>query len=384
MTSSIPNRPTRALIDLEALADNFRKVREFLTSGVRCMAVVKADAYGHGAVECAGVLEREGIDWFGVALPGEGVELRRNGIRKRILCLGGFWEGQERTLLNHGITPVIFRLEQAEAFNSAAGERKSIAEVHLKIDTGMGRIGVRHDELDEFLDRFAKFDNLHVEGVMSHFAAADDPGQDEFTKDQIAKFSRAVSAVEARGHRPVYTDLANSAATVSFPEAHGNLVRLGGILYGLTGDSLQAGSAPSGIRPVMSLRTSVANLKTVRAGESLGYGRTVELERDSVIATLPIGYQDGYRRALSNRARVLVKGKFAPVVGRISMDWTLVDVTGIEGTSVGDGVVLIGAEDGSEIRAEELASICGTISYEITCGISRRVGREYLSSSQSA
>lgn len=341
------------------------------------MAVVKADAYGHGAVRCAQALESAGIDWFGVAIPAEGVELRKKGIRKRILCLGSFWESQENLLLNQGLTPVIYRLDQAEAFDAAAKSRNSIAEVHLKIDTGMGRIGVRHDEMDPFLDKFAKFGNLHIEGVMTHFAAADEPDSIDFTREQIARFERALAAVEARGHRPVYRDLSNSAGTIAFPDALGNLVRLGGVLYGLTDDVLPPDVETPVFSPVMSLRTAIAHVKTVPEGETLGYGRTFATERESLIATLPIGYQDGYPRVLSNKARVIIRGQYAPVVGRVSMDWTLVDVTDIEGAEVGDDVVLIGSEGACEVRAEELGALSDTISYEITCGINRRVTRIY-------
>lgn len=378
MKKPVTSRPTRAEIGLGSLTDNFRKIKEFVGGDTRFMAVVKADAYGHGAVRCAQALEAAGIDWFGVAIPAEGVELRRKGIRKRILCLGSFWPGQENMLLNQGLTPVIYRLEQAEAFDAAAKERNSIAAVHLKIDTGMGRIGVRHDEIDPFLDRFARFGNLHIEGVMTHFAAADEPVSSDFTREQITRFERALTAVEARGHRPAYRDLANSAGTFAFPDARGNLVRLGGVLYGLTGDVMPPGCELPDLAPVMSLKTRIAHLKSVPEGETLGYGRTYTTERESVIATLPIGYQDGYPRVLSNKARVIIRGQYAPVAGRVSMDWTLVDVTDIEGAEVGDDVVLIGSEGGCEVRAEDLGALSDTISYEITCGINRRVTRIYV------
>lgn len=377
MKRIVPDRPTYAEIDLSALLSNFRNTREFVGEDLRYLAVVKADAYGHGAVRCAQALESVGIDWFGVAIPKEGIELRRKGIRKRILCLGGFWQGQEEQLLNYGLTPVIYRLDQAQQFHEAAARRNSIAEVHLKIDTGMGRIGVRHDELDAFLDRFARFGNLHVEGVMTHFAAADMSSENEFTTEQIARFNRACKAVEARGHRPVYRDLANSPAGIAHPESRGSLVRLGGILYGLTDDVLPPEAERPDLRPVMSLKTEIAHIKTVPAEETLGYGRTFTTERESRIATLPIGYQDGYPRMVSNEARALVRGEFAPVVGRVSMDWTLIDVTDIEEVEVGDTVTLIGSEGGRAIRAEEIAALSDTISYEITCGINRRVTRVY-------
>ncbi|REJ78375.1 MAG: alanine racemase [Acidobacteria bacterium] len=382
MKTSDSNRPTRAEIDLGVLVSNFNNIKEFIGDDTRLMAVVKADAYGHGAVDCAWALERAGIDWFGVAIPSEGVELRRSGIRKRILCLGSFWKGQVNSLLNHGLTPVIYRLDQAEAFNKGARKRNSIAEIHLKIDTGMGRIGVRPGELDEFLDKFARFENLHVEGVMTHFAAADDPEAITFTNEQIARFEDAIKAIEAREHRPVYKDLANSPATVAYPAARANLVRLGGLLYGLTGDVLPPDVDIPDLRPVMSVRTRIAHLKTVEEGEPLGYGRTFVTGRRSRIATLPIGYQDGYSRVLSNRSSVLIKGALAPVVGRVSMDWTLVDVTDIDGVEVGDEVILIGENSGVSVSAEDLAAFSDTISYEITCGINRRVTRVYVDSSE--
>lgn len=382
MNTRIPDRPTYAQIDLGALRSNFRDIKAFIGNDLRYLAVVKADAYGHGAVRCAEALEAEGIDWFGVAVPKEGVELRRKGIRKRILCLGSFWPGQEDQLLNHGLTPVVYRLDQAELFDKAAKRRNSLAEVHIKIDTGMGRIGVRHDEIDPFLDRFARFGNLHVEGVMTHFASADEISSNDFTEEQKNRFERACKAVEARGHKPVYTDLANSAASVAHPGTRGNMVRLGGILYGLTDDVLPEVVEMPKMTPIMSLITRIAHIKEVPEGETLGYGRTFKTARRSAIATLPIGYQDGYPRLLSNKARVIVRGKPAPVAGRVSMDWTLVDVTDIEGASVGDVVTLIGTEAGEAVRAEELAALSDTISYEITCGINRRVPRVYVETAE--
>lgn len=378
MTISAPKRPTQADINLATLVSNFENVREMIGRDTKYMAVVKADAYGHGSIKCARALEAAGIDWFGVAIPAEGVELRKKGIRKRILCLGSFWRGQEKVLLNHSLTPVIFRMDQAEAFNAAAKKRNSIADVHLKIDTGMGRIGVRHDELDSFLDKFEECKNLHVEGVMTHFAAADDPGAEAFTNGQITRFEKSVSVLESHGFRPVYKDLANSPGAVAYPRARGNLVRLGGILYGLTGDTMPPDANLPELEPVMSIRAKVAHVKTVPAGEALGYGRTFVTKRESRIATLPIGYQDGYPRLVSNRGKVIIRGGFAPVVGRVSMDWTLIDVTDLEEVSVGDEAVLIGSDGDLSVRAEDLAKWSDTISYEITCGINRRVTRVYV------
>lgn len=371
-------RPTWAEINLDNLAFNFHSVKKFVGDDIKFMAVVKADAYGHGAIKCSQRLEKEGIDWFGVALPAEGVELRKKGILKRILCLGSFWEGQEELLLNFNLTPIIFQIEQAEIFNAAAKKRGTIAEIHVKVDTGMGRVGVRYDEVSDFAKKLKKFENLHLEGVMTHFASADNLSENDFTNLQIKRFEDAYRTFEEAGFRPIYRDMANSPASVAHPKSYGNLVRLGGVLYGLGDDILPKGIDLPELKPVMSLHTRIAHLKKVPKGETLGYGRTFETEKDSVIATIPIGYQDGYSRVLSNKGRVIIQGKYAPIVGRVSMDWTILDVTDIQDLKIGDEVVLIGEENGLKITAEELAIYTDTISYEITCGINRRVTREYV------
>ncbi len=380
MVSKLINRPTWAEIDLDKLAFNFHSVKKFVGEKVKYMAVVKADGYGHGAIECAKRLEKEGIDWFGVALPSEGVELREIGILKRILCLGSFWDGQEKLLLNNNLTPVIFQIEQAKKFNEMAKKRGTIAEIHVKIDTGMGRIGVRFDEVEEFADKLKNYENLHLEGLMTHFASADNLSENEFTNLQIERFEKAVQIFEEKGFHPIYKDLANSPASVAHPKSHGNMVRLGGVLYGLGDDVLPKEIELPKLKPVLSLYTKIAHLKTVPKGETLGYGRTFTTEKDSIIATIPIGYQDGYSRVLSNKSRVIINGKYAPIVGRVSMDWTILDVTEIENVNINDKVILIGNEENLKITAEELAKHSDTISYEITCGINRRVQRVYVES----
>jgi len=344
------------------------------------MAVVKADAYGHGAVECAKCLESEGIDWLGVALPEEGVELREAGIEKPILCLGGFWNDQEKLLLGYNLTPVIFQIEKARIYNSIAAERGIIADIHVKIDTGMGRIGARLDEVVSFADELKNLNNLRLEGVMTHFAAADDLSENEFTNKQIRRFYEALEIFKEKGFRPVYNDLANSPGAVAHENARGNMVRLGGVLYGLSGDVLPVGIEKPELKPVMALYTRISSLKKVPKGESLGYGRTFFTDRNSLIATIPIGYQDGYTRRLSNCGQVIVNGALAPVVGRISMDWTIIDVTDVPNVKLEDRVILIGEQNGQKIFAEDLARKTGTISYEITCGINRRVRRIYVGS----
>jgi alanine racemase len=378
MSERNTNRPTWAEINLDNLAFNFHLVKYFVGQNLKFMAVVKADGYGHNSVQCAKRLESEGVDWFGVALPEEGVELRTAGIKKPILCLGSFWLGQENLLLDNNLTPVVYQINKAESFNQAAKERGIIANIHIKIDTGMGRIGVRFDEVSNFAGRLKDFRNLKVEGLMTHFAAADKLSENAFTDLQINRFNECTAIFANTGFHPVYKDLANSAGAIAHENSSANMVRIGGVLYGLADDVLPQEIKKPELKPVMAIYTRVAHLKKVPKGETLGYGRTFKTEKDSLIATIPIGYQDGLPRALSNKGRVIINGRFAPVVGRISMDWTIIDVSEIPDVRLDDEVVIIGERQGLRISAEELAEKSDTISYEITCGINRRVPRKYL------
>ncbi len=372
-------RPTWAEIQLDNLAFNLRSVQNFVGNAVDILAVVKANAYGHGAIRCSRRLESEGVAWFGVALPEEAVELREGGIRGNILCMGGHWPGQEDVFLRHGIRPVVYRIDAARSLNAVAEHRGCVLTVHIKIDTGMGRIGLRYDAVEGFLAELKSLRSLRVEGLMTHFAAADDLEQNAFTGLQIERFYDALSKFKAAGFDPMILDLANSPGAVAHGDARGNLVRLGGVLYGLGGDVLPDEVPIPELKPVMSLCSQIAHIKHVPAGESLGYGRTFATARDSIIATVPIGYDDGYRRSLSNNSRVIVNGVFAPVIGRISMDWTIVDVTDVPNVAIGDRAILIGRDkNGLVIEAEDLAAAIGTISYEVTCGISSRVPRVFV------
>ncbi len=374
-------RPTWAEVDLGNLAFNFRSVKSFVGADVKYMAVVKADAYGHGAAECAKRLESEGVDWFGVALPEEGVELRKSGIRKSILCLGGFWDGQEALALSYSLTPVVFQIDKAAALDRVASERGTSVAIHVKLDTGMGRVGVRHDEVADFADRLSRLEHLRVEGLMTHFASADDLLQNDFTNLQISRFNEAVTIFREKEFHPAYLDMANSPGAIAHPASLGNMVRLGGVLYGLGADVLPKGIDTPVLRPVMNLHTRITHLKKIKQGDTVGYGRTFAAAGDSLIATVPIGYEDGFRRSLSNVGRGIVRGTYAPVVGRISMDWTTFDVSNVEGVQLGDQVTLIGEQDGHRITAEEIGSLLETISYEVTCGIDRRVTRTYIDES---
>jgi alanine racemase len=379
--NTLARRPTWAEIDLNHLAANFKRVKQRVGPVARMMAVVKANAYGHGAVACARRLVNEGADWFGVALPEEGIELRLAGITQPVLCLGGFWPGQAAACIQYQLTPVVYRLDMFEALNQAALNAGVVADVHVKVDTGMGRLGIRFDELSEFVAALERFRNVRIDGVMSHLAAADDTTCQPLTRDQIQRFENAVLVFRDHGYRPTHLHLANSAGVYGHRDAWGNMVRPGGVLYGLWRDVLPPSNDPE-LLPVMSLHTRISLLKWVPPGETIGYGCTFEASRRSLIATLPVGYHDGYMRGLSNRAHVIVRGMYAPVVGRISMDLTLIDVTNVPEVELDDQVTLLGWDrQNAELKivAEDLARIAGTLSYEVTCGISERVQRVYLS-----
>jgi len=376
-------RPTWAEIDLDALAHNFLEVRKRVGRDIAVMAVVKANAYGHGSAVCGRRLAREGADWFGVAMPEEGFALRELGITQPILCLAGFWPGQAGICIKHKLTPVVYRIDLIESLDRAASDAGLKVDVHVKIDTGMGRLGVRFDHVSEFLETLARFNNIRVDGLMTHFAAADEPSCLPLTEDQVKRFETALASFRARGHNPTFQHLANSAAIYGHPEAWGNMVRPGGVLYGLWRDVLSPTTEEVPLQPVMSVHSRISLIKWVPQGETLGYGCTFEASRQTLVATLPLGYHDGYVRGLSNRGHVIVRGVLAPVVGRISMDLTLIDVTNVEGVAIDDEVVVLGRDRSgraASVTAEDLAKIAGTISYEITCGVNPRVPRQYLGS----
>lgn len=377
MTFTIEHRPTEAHIDLDALAFNFRSSKEFIGSDVSYMAVVKADGYGHGAVECALRLEHEGIDWLGVAIPEEGVELRRAGVTRPILCLGSIWHGEEELIVAHDLTTVIFDAETALNLDRYASERSVVLDVHVKVDTGMGRVGIDLDRSKEFAELLKGLKSLKVNGIMTHFAAADDPAETEHTQLQIERFNKVCDDFRRAGHAPQWFDLANSPGAIAYSNSHGNLVRLGGALYGLIDDILPSTVAQPPLKPVLSLRSRIAHLRRVPKGVRIGYGRTFEAPRDSIIALVPIGYADGYCRGLSNKGSAVVNGQIVPIVGRISMDWTFLDVTDVKGVKTTDEVFLIGGSADQRVKASDIARINDTIAYEVTCGISPRIPRVY-------
>jgi alanine racemase len=376
------HRPTWAAISLDALRHNYLALKNHLNHGAQLMAVVKADAYGHGAIECSRELESIGADWFGVGLVEEGIELRKGGIARPIFCLGGFWTGQAGDVIEFDLTPAVFRLDAAEELDAKAREAGRTIRFHLKVDTGMGRLGVLLSDLPDFLRVLKRFDRIKLDGLFSHFAAADGEEAD-YTESQIGHFNEAIGIMRGLGFDPSWQHLANSAGIHAYPKAHGNLARAGAALYGLARDVFAPRPEPFSLRAVMSLHSRISMLKSVPAGTPLGYGRSFRTIRESHIATIPIGYADGLRRDHSNNGRVIVRGCFAPIVGRVSMDFAIIDVTEIPGVALGDEVILIGEATGLRITAEDLAEQIGTISYEIVTGISSRVPRVYPNTDQS-
>lgn len=373
------SRPTMAEIDLSALRHNYFQIRRTIPASCGILAVVKADAYGHGFMDISRELEELDVTAFGVAFLAEGIQLRKAGIDRPVLLLGGVYPGQERKCVGYGLSTVIFSLEQARSLDAAAGRLFRKARVHLKVDTGMGRLGIHHQEVPRFLAELRGLRNLELEGIISHFASADELGEDgrRFTEIQCELFAGVVGTAVREGFSPRYIHIANSAAAFTLELPFCNLVRPGIALYGALPSPEFEGRMD--LRPVMRLTSRIAMLKWIEPGQSVSYARTFVSERRTLVASVPVGYADGYCRALSNRGEALVRGRRARVTGTVCMDWIMLDVTDIPHVSLGDQVTLLGCDGaGNCIRAEELADRSGTIPYEIFCGISKRVPRVYL------
>lgn len=366
------HRPTWAEIDLKAIEYNYRQVRKLIGKGVNIMAVVKANAYGHGTVEVSNALEHAGIDYLGVATTDEAVRLRDYGIKSPILVLGSVLPDEVGVAFEKDIT---LTLCDEELFGAIRRESKSGGKlkVHIKIDTGMGRVGVWHEDALDFVKKVSSERDVILEGIYTHFSSA---GRDDFfTAYQIEAFEKLLSSIEKNWIKIPLKHAANSIATVDFRRAYLNLVRPGLVMYGM----YPKHTFPKIIKlkPALELKTKIVFIKDTPPGRSISYGRTFVTQKHTKIATLPIGYADGYGRKLSNKGEVLVRGRRARVVGKITMDQTMIDVGHINGVKVGDEVVLIGRQGKEEIRAENLARTAESIAYEVVCGISNRVPRVY-------
>jgi alanine racemase len=367
-------RPTRAVVKRAAVEHNWRLIKGLVPETTRVMAVVKANAYGHGAVELSRMFESLGCDYLGVAIAEEGMALREGGINSPIVVLGGVSEGALVDLFGFDLTPVVFDMKTASLINgfaSASGVKKKI---HVKIDSGMGRLGLMPGEVLSFFAALSELKNIEVEGTMSHLAESESVDT-AYSDAQIKLFLDLVGGLKRSGVDPGLLGMANSAAIVNLPASRMDIVRPGLMLYGSYPSSAICSALD--LEPALELQTRVLQVKKIPKGSSVSYGRTFTAERDSTIAVLPIGYGDGLPRRLSGAGSVLVRGCRAPIAGVVCMDLTMCDVTGIDGVEAGDPVVVIGSMGSETIAVEDVAREAGTISYEILCNISARVPRVY-------
>ena len=374
-------RPTWAEVSLSALQQNFLQVQRHIGDHVTVCAVVKADAYGHGAVECALALEEEGADWLGVTSLDEAIPLREAGVLTRILLMTGFWRGEEAEIIRLRLTPTLWEAGQIESLNKASAALKvNRFPIHLKVDTGMGRLGVSIEDLPEVCEVLKSSSNLMLEGVSTHLASSEvlDAAS---VKQQLQRFTEARSMLRDAGFDLPLVHAANTAAVISRKETLYSMVRPGIALYGYFLPFENGGNLTNfdfEVTPALNWKTRILSLRKMPANQALGYGGTYVTRAPLTIAVLPVGYADGLNRQLSSRGRVIVRERYAPIVGRISMDLTLVDVTDIPGIAVGDEVVLLGSSNGLSVDAMEHAKLANTTPYEILCCISKRVPRKYV------
>jgi len=379
----VATRPTWAEVSLTTLRQNFRTVQKHVGANVTVCAVVKADAYGHGAVECSRALEAEGARWLGVTSLDEAIPLREAGVGANILLMTGFWRGEEGEIIRLHLTPTVWEPWHIESLDRAAAALgRAQHPVHLKVDTGMGRLGVGLDQLSGLLDGLKSAKHLMLDGLSTHLAASeilDAPS----VAEQERNFDTARRMVEEAGMKPVFVHMANTGAVISRRETWNSMVRPGVALYGYylpfqrAGREVSGGTLRLAVKPVLTWKTRILSLRDFRANQPLGYGATYVTKAPAHVAVLPVGYADGFNRQLSNRGRVIVREHYAPIVGRISMDLTLADVTGIPGVAVGDEVILLGTGEGLSVDALEHAELANSTPYEILCNISKRVPRKY-------
>ncbi|OPX86767.1 MAG: Alanine racemase [Pelotomaculum sp. PtaB.Bin104] len=370
----MPVYPVWAEINLGAIAHNVREIRRVTAPLAKVLAVVKANGYGHGAVEVSRVALANGTDWLGVARVAEGVALREAGIEAPVLILGYSPPEQSEEVVRYRLSQTVYTYDMALALAKAAGREGARARVHVKVDTGMGRIGwVSGPATVQAILKLARIPHIEIEGIFTHFAAADTIEQ-EYTRTQLERFLDITAALQREGLEVPLKHAANSPALLKFPETHLDLVRAGIIIYGLyPAENFEQGQVR--LRPAMSLKAKVAYIKEVPSGFNVSYGCTYTTSEPSVIATISVGYADGYSRRLSSRGEVLLHGCRAPVIGRVCMDQIMVDVSHIPGVKMGDEAVLIGSQGSEEISADEIAEKLNTINYEVVCMVNHRVHR---------
>lgn len=379
--------PVWAEIDLRAIGHNLRAIRKHIGAKRKVLAIVKADAYGHGAVPVARALAKAGADCFGVTCTSEGAELREAGIRQPIVALTGFWPGEERALLEYGLTPTITDVEQMALLEKAAAKlRKKAVPFHLKIDTGMNRLGILPREVPKFVAALADCRRLRLAGTFTHFAAAEDFTVEQ-TDHQQRVFETAIEQLRAAGVDPGIVHLANSAAIAARPAAWADMVRPGALLYGYhqfyaPPERRAEMQRTMPLRPAMSLRARIVSVKQVPAGQAVGYNARFVTQRPSRLAVMSAGYAEGVVRLLTNRGRVIIGGRCAPLVGAISMDLAMIDVTALPEVRVGDVATIYGAPQPRgkcALDASDVAGQLGTVTSELLCAVGKRVPRVYLS-----
>lgn len=365
-----------AEINLDAIGNNIREIKSRIKAETQLLAVVKADAYGHGAEEVAKVCLYNGADQLAVATCDEGVQIRQWSIQVPVLILGNTVEGQLETVVNYNLTQAVFRYETAKLMSDIAKKLNKTALVHIKIDTGMSRIGfLPTDESIEEIERIFALPNLKVTGIFTHFATADEKDK-TFTNVQYKRFRFVTDKLEKKGYKSFIRHCANSGAILDMPNLQLDMVRAGIIIYGMYPSSEV--SHPINLIPAMSLKSQISYVKYLEENVSVGYGRTYFTTRKTKVATVPIGYADGYSRAFSNRARVIVNGHYAPVIGNVCMDQMMINVSDIPDVNEGDSVIIMGSDGKNTVSAEELAAVSGTINYEIVCNVGKRVPRVYI------
>ncbi len=366
-------RPTRVEVDLKILAENFKKIKEY-AAPAKVMSVLKANAYGHGLVRVAQLMQELNADYLGVAVLEEGILLREQGITKPILVLGGIWGNQIPFFLKHDLTITASSIEKLKQIDELAAQMKKTAKVHLKIDTGIERIGVHYYNAEKFLEASLRYKNVIIEGIYSHFANSEKKNL-SYTKLQLERFQEVLRFYEKRSLETPVRHFSNSGAILQMPEANFDMVRPGIILYGVyPSDEVKRTIE---VKPALTWKSLVVYFKVVKAGHPVGYGSAWKSDRDTRAVTIPVGYGDGYLRSMSHKAEVLLNGKRYPVIGTISMDQIVVNIKS-ESAYNGDEVILIGSNDSSKITVEELAQWAGTIPYEILTNINTRVPRVYV------
>jgi alanine racemase len=375
-------RPTWAEIDLSALRHNFRTVNRLVGPKTTVCAVIKADAYGHGIEPVAKALQAEGAEWLGVTSTDEGSQVRDAGVNTRMLLMTGFWHGEEDEIVARNLTPAIWDPWQVNALQQTAAKRNAKAAIHLKVDTGMTRFGVNVWDLPKCLEQIRNSPNLELEGVFTHLASAEVVDAPD-VESQREKFAEVGQIVSQQGFSPRYFHMANTAATICHPETRDLMVRPGIAMYGYIQRFAWASGGrgpgyPIDLRPVLSWKTRITSLREVGPGRYVGYNGTFVTTRRTRIAGLPIGYADGLNRRMSGRGRFIVRDHYAPILGRISMDISLIDVTEIPDAEIGDEVLVIGASPHCQVSAWHHAHFADTIAYEILCAISERVPRKAL------